>query len=154
MQVYYCPECLQKRVEKEKVGAVIGFFFFFIYAMFLLGISGGAGFGAFLLLISFLFLILTFSREPVYPTVYEKRIEGKLVEQEKQLEPKTSEKKQLTPEELEKIEELHQKLRELYRREREEQLLEDKIRWRMIAGDSREEAIYNIARQRGLIDRV
>jgi len=146
-QVYYCPECLQKMVEKQKAGAVMLFIFFVVYALFLSSFSGGAGIGAFMLLCGFLFLALVFSREPVYSTVYEKRIE-----QEKQLEPKTSEKKQLTPKEIEEAGKLYQRLRDLYRREREEQLLEDRIRWRMITGESREEAIYNIARQRGLVE--
>jgi len=57
--------------------------------------------------------------------------------------------RQLTTEEAEK---LYQKLQELYSSEGEEKTLEDKIRWLMIAGESREEAIYNIARQRGLVE--
>jgi len=67
-------------------------------------------------------------------------------EEMEKMKPK---ERQLTTEEAEK---LYQKLRELYSSEGEEKTLEDKIRWRTLAGDSREEAIYSIARQRGLVE--
>jgi DNA-directed RNA polymerase subunit RPC12/RpoP len=152
VKVYYCPKCLQEIIGRKDIGVVLGFILFLITALPFFSVQGGAEIGLAILAVGFLFLIFAASYEPVYPTLYEKRIEGEGVEQEKQLEPRISEKKQLTPEEIEEAGKLYQKLWDLYRREREEQLLEDKIRWRMFTGESREEAIYSIARQRGLVE--
>jgi hypothetical protein len=173
VKIYYCPECLKEVIERNEGAGVLCILILLVSGLPMLGLNVGIGLLYLILVSSLSYAIIVY--KPHYPTLYEKRTEleriadlySKLLEKyrgdkealdnkinsqiglrsRESVIYKLAEEEGLT--EKEPVD-LYKKLLKVYKGE--EQTLEDRIRWRMITGESREEAIYNIARQRGLVE--